>query len=214
MNEFFHLDRSKKLTSGKILTCDSNYDDCESWVVTDLFEKNDLIRLINDLYPNGLTEHGKKYLLEQGLIIKGLVFEYKSLIKSDQITGLEIGNQICNIPRGPAQFIHNIPIIELTFELIRRMEFPQLPSRFQSIFGWSTLNEAKAFRETHGNGESDIYSVKCEECIKVDMNLLLMGGSPIGSIILARKYWSGEAGNNPRWEILMKPPVYIIHKVE
>lgn len=45
------------------------------------------------------------------------------------------------------------------------------------------------------------------------MNLLFTGSIPL-YIFHAEKYWKGEASPNPFWEILMKPPINILEKVD
>ena len=42
-------------------------------------------------------------------------------------------------------------VSEWFFELVRRSEFPDRPSRFTSVFAFETLAEARAFRHFSGN---------------------------------------------------------------
>jgi len=188
MHEYFTVDRRKQLTPRMVLNTDTNYDNRKFWPIMNICNKDDLSNLVNELYPNGLTEHGKRYLLDECLAIR--------------------------TNNGPAPAVPNIPIMELVFELVRRIEFPNQISRFQAIFGWETIEEAIEFKKSHGINDSSICAVICKESAKLDMNLLYLGGSTIGSIFFARKYWSGKAGTDPRWEILMRPPVEIVRIIE
>lgn len=188
MNEYFTVDRNKSLTPGQILNIDTYIDNRKFWPIQNIVDKNDLANLVNELYPNGLTEHGKRYLLDECLVIP--------------------------TSNGPAPSVPHMPMIELIFELVRRLEFPNQISRFQVIYGWDSVEDAKKFKLLHGTNDSSIYAVTCEESVRLDMNLLYLGGSSIGSIFFARKYWRGEAGNNPQWEILMKPPVEVVRIIE
>src|SRR5208337_850130 len=106
MSEFFHVDISKQLTLGKVIKNDTIYDNRNYTLIENFFDKNDLLHLINELYPDGLSEHGKTYFLDSRLAIPG--------------------------PNGPKQYVPNMPMIELIFELVRRLEFPYQISRFQA----------------------------------------------------------------------------------
>ncbi|MDD1693087.1 MAG: hypothetical protein LUQ71_00025 [Methanoregula sp.] len=159
MPEFFTVDRNNRLTEGIILNTDSNYINRKFWPIGDIISQSDLSQLVNEIYPEGLTEHGKNYLLDECLVIP--------------------------TPNGPAPIVPHIPMIELVFELVRRIEFPDQISRYQAIFGWGTLEEAKKFNERDVKNNSPIYVVSCERSTKLDMNLLFLGGSSIGSILFA-----------------------------
>ncbi len=187
MIEYFTVDRSQRLTPGIVLDKDANYDGRKFWPIEGVFTKADLSQLVEELYPGGLTEHGKRYLLDECLVIR--------------------------TPNGPAPAVPNVPMMELLFELVRRLEFPYHISRFEAIFGWETIDEAETFRESFGERDSVICSVRCEDSAKLDMSLLYLGGSTIGSLLYARKYWRGESGNAPKWEILMRPPVEVVEVI-
>lgn len=99
-------------------------------------------------------------------------------------------------------------MIELVSELVRRVFFLDKPSRLMALFAWETLVEAIKFQKEHGGGT--IYTVEANSFFRGDMNLLFLGGSGIGAIKFAMKYWRGEAGGQPRWEYLLVPPVHVI----
>jgi len=187
--DFFHVDRQKQLKIGTLCNLDDVYSNMRILLPNTLYSKDDVIHTIENLFPDGLSKHGRQYLLEQDLII------------SDQI-----GNPM---PLAP-----HMPMIELIFELVRRSEFPDQMSRFQSMFGCESIEDARKFKEKFCGNQGQICLVECKEYSRLDMSLLLLGKTSIGSVFYARKYWSGEAGNTPEWEILMKPPIEVIRIIE
>ena len=189
MSEFFTVDRAGKLNLGDEINIDHDYDAKNFFPVKDIFTKDNLKTLVGELFPNGLAEHGKNYLLDQNIIIQD-----------------NLGNKTIYVP--------NNPMIEIIFELVRRLEFPTKPSRFQSVFGWETYEQAENFKKNLCQGRGAILKIAGENYHKFDMNLLFLGGSTIGSLMFSRKYWRGEQGVNPNWEILLKPPVRVIEVIE
>lgn len=65
------------------------------------------------------------------------------------------------------------PIVELACELVRRADFPDLPSRFTSVFGCATLEDAQTFRSQFGPPGAPIFEVETN-CmpLRVDMRCL------------------------------------------
>lgn len=182
--EYFTVDRKKALSQGMIIKTDTDYKERNFWPIKDAFTADDLAILVNELHPRGLTEHGKKYLLDECLVVP--------------------------TPNGPAPVVPHTPMVELVFELVRRLEYPDHVSRFEAVFGWQTVEEAASFKASFGSDDSALCVVNCSEAFRHDMSLLYLGGSTIGSIFYARKYWRGDSGNSPRWEILMRPPVQVV----
>lgn len=88
---------------------------------------------------------------------------------------------------------------EQTFELIRSIEFPQLPSRMKSIFLFETLNEAICFIKKDKREGEYIYKVKIlnEESIIHKASMKLYERIPMNRPVLpalidqARQYWRG-----------------------
>jgi len=89
------------------------------------------------------------------------------------------------------------PAIELIFEYVRRANFPERPSRFQSVFVFELLNQVIEFRNKFGSGQGIIWEVKSEKYFKADMNILTLGSSILVCSFFADKYWAGEPGENP-----------------
>ncbi len=119
-------------------------------------------------------------------------------------------------------FIKHIPgpdvptslAIELVFELVRRESFPERPSRLSSVFGSSTLQDARQFKASYGTLSDPIFRVSCDTSFRCDFDLLRMGHSILAAWLLATKYWRGDRGPNPMWEELLVPPVTVMERVE
>ncbi len=118
------------------------------------------------------------------------------------------------------------PNIELIYEYVRRACFPEVPSRFQSVFACATLDEAKRFRDSpdwSGTG-APIWKVATPHAgHRVDMTLLTHGLSILMLSYRAHRYWSGAPNNmhefgvprvEPFWELLLRPPVTVIEQVD
>ena len=187
MKIFYHIDRLNRLENQTTININNDFEQQRFFPIQDVFTKNDLESLTNELYPEGLSEHGKKYLLDEKIVING--------------------------PNGPQPVVPHIPIIELVFELVRRLEFSSMPSRLQSIFAWESKEQAENFNQKYCSNKGYLYSLQSNSFIKKDMNLLFLGGSTIGSLMYARKYWKSECSKNPNWEVLLQPPVTILHKI-
>jgi len=185
MARYYTVDRASRLRAGTVAVCDTDFSQCRFFPIQDHFTKTDLEGLVAELFPSGLSSHGKSYLLDQCLVVS-----------TDQ---------------GPAPYAPHIPMIELVSELVRRSLFPEKPSRYTVLFAWSSLEEARAFKESHGGGI--IYEVEAKSGCKADMNMLFLGGSGIGALLFAMKYWRGDASPNPKWEHLLVPPVQILGEV-
>jgi len=126
----------------------------------------------------------------------------------------------------PAPAMLFAPSVELTCELVRRSEFPRLPSRFQSVFGCETLTDAKSFLAEFGAGcpDSQIMEVETDsEPFRADMRCLDISSSVLVEAYGARRYWRQEPndlgsfpGGNPTpafWELLLRPPVRVLRQM-
>ncbi|MDT0677297.1 hypothetical protein [Autumnicola musiva] len=150
-----------------------------------LYSSQDFKSSIRKQYPDGIAKHGEIFLLN-----------------TFQSTGPNQG------------FTDNEFLIEMTFELVRKLKFPERNSRFTVSFGCLNLEDAKRLREITFDGEGEIFEVECDRYFKADMSFLRQGGSIIGMEIMAEKYWSGKSSGNPFWEVLMEYPVKILNKIE
>ncbi len=107
--------------------------------------------------------------------------------------------------------------IEIFFEAVRRADFPQSPSRMQSVFGFESVDDARTFVGGFRTGvPCAIYRVQGEVAHKANMSLLQVGALP-GAVpfVHARSYWLGEQGSKPAlWELLLTPPVEFTDLIE
>lgn len=96
--------------------------------------------------------------------------------------------------------------IEQIFELYRQMYFPDKPSRFQSFFAFTSLEDAIKFAPY-----SSIYEVKSDnDNYHIgDMNLI-KGETIIQCHKFALDYWSGHFTAKPIKEVLLIPPIHIL----
>ena len=153
--------------------------------VKDLFTQDDAKNLIDNLYPSGISQHGRQYLFDK----------YNWLYDQQRNS-----------------YVSYLQIIEITFELVRLWKYADRPSRFTSLFGCMTFEDALKFKIEKCNNTGDIYKVFADSYFQADMNLLYTATIP-GNILIAEKYWTGQQGPNPFWEILMTAPVRIIEKI-
>jgi len=142
----------------------------------------------NARYPNGLSDHGLMYFLN-GDISSGLA------LADAQARTDAVRNQV----------------LELVFEGVRQASFPDRPSRFESVFAWKSLSEAKAFQRGFGGPTARIVRVESDDAFRADMNLLSLGTILVTSYY-AHEYWGGKRHplKNPAWEYLLRPPVHVI----
>ena len=174
MNRFFHVDRTMKLYEGEEIVLEKNNN----------VKSDELLGHINFLYPDGISLHGKNYILR----------EIKSL--------------------NNCTMVNSSQLIEYLFEYVRKGYYSQRPSRFQSVFAFDNIEKAKFFQDKYCNSQGNIWEIESEESFKVDMNLLTLGNSLLEADYCAHLYWKGETTGNPFWEYLLVPPVKVIRKVD
>lgn len=138
---------------------------------------------VDELFPEGVTQHGNAYLLN--------------------------GQQPAFGASGN---------IELLFEYVRRSRFPDAPSRFESVFGWESIEAAAKFKIDYGTPTAGVWEVETpSNPFRADMHCLTLGGSLLVFSYRAARYWSqldSAAEGQPRWELLLRPPVRVIRRVE
>lgn len=125
-----------------------------------------------------------------------------------------------NNPNNQSTFI-----AEYIFETVRRLEYPDLPSRFTSIYAAKNLEELKYWIDvlqrnyTYDSNDANIKIVETEKfvyvdscwrdfCIYSDFHKLNL--NPFLFHYYARQYWSGEMSEEPKPEVLCGLPVTII----
>lgn len=118
------------------------------------------------------------------------------------------------------------PIIELTFELVRQLHYPNAPSRLTSLYASKTLSQAEQWRKTwlknFGNSQVDtaqsLWEIQFEADAKLyDAAYLNVppdaGFSYLMQLEHAHKYWSGTFSEDPLPELLVPLPATIIRKI-
>jgi len=104
--------------------------------------------------------------------------------------------------------------IEMVFEFVRRLNFPNRPSRLQSFYASMNIDDSISFREKHGKPTDTIWKVVCEKYFVADYNLLNTGPTNLALSYLAKTYWSGGSiDQTPFWEALLIPPVTVLERV-
>jgi hypothetical protein len=104
--------------------------------------------------------------------------------------------------------------IEIVFEFVRRAYFPELPSRFHSVFAAASVEDATEFRRSFGTEKSSIWELVAAGSFRADMNLLTASGTNAEYSLSAHKYWRGEPSPRPFWEFLLIPPVRAVRKLQ
>ena len=103
---------------------------------------------------------------------------------------------------------------ELIFELVRTADFPDRPSRFQSVFGFETIAAVDRFADRFVDEPVTVWEVDAERSFVADMHLVDAEDFADG-VYRARQYWRGETRRpDPLWEALLVPPVTVIGTVE
>lgn len=109
--------------------------------------------------------------------------------------------------------------LEILYEYVRRALYASCPSRFQSVFAYTELAEAKAFRSEYGRPDDPIWELKTDRCFRANMNLITAKQKTVlVQSFLAHQYWEGAAGpaelGSARWEWLLVPPVRVLRRIE
>ena len=106
------------------------------------------------------------------------------------------------------------PRIELLWGYVRRASFPDRPSRYQSVFGWESEEDAGRFNVQYASDNGAICELDCDEAVRADMTLLCGNMSALVSSYFAHLYWEGKANPDekvePLWEVLLRPPVRVL----
>lgn len=98
---------------------------------------------------------------------------------------------------------------EQIFELYRQLYFPNKPSRFQSFFAFTSLEDAINFTLDYPLAKIYEVSIDHENYHIGDMNLV-KGETIIQCHKFALDYWSGRLSDNPLKEVLLIPPIHIL----
>ncbi|MGN7183630.1 hypothetical protein [Cytobacillus kochii] len=114
-------------------------------------------------------------------------------------------------------------ITEWFYEYIRRTDFYNRPSRFESVFAFGNMVDLQRFR-TQSKMEQifPIYKIQSSNFFKADMNLVGNQPSPLATSLFAHYYWSGETNIDinkkfnltPLWEYLLTGPIKVLERIE
>jgi hypothetical protein len=100
---------------------------------------------------------------------------------------------------------------------LRRREFSDNPSRYTSVFAYSTVEAAEDFREKRGQANDPVRRVRCKgPTHEADARYVDLASMPLAVIDRALRYWRGEFGPDPEpWhrECLLTPPVEVIERI-
>jgi hypothetical protein len=111
---------------------------------------------------------------------------------------------------------------EWFWEYIRRSNYAHRPSRFQSFFGFATLEDIEVLKRQFKVQNGNTYIIKCDKFFKADMNLVSYQNSPMLLSWLADTYWTGNTidelnakfNRKPVWEYLLTGEVKVVRKIE
>lgn len=105
--------------------------------------------------------------------------------------------------------------LEMLFDLVRRIRYPNAPSRYQCIFAVDSMDAVTIMAKKINAKIPRVFKLECENAYRVDMRLLNSNNSPLGKYYLADMYWSGNtlASGEPEWEWLVPCPVMIGEQV-
>jgi len=113
-------------------------------------------------------------------------------------------------------------MIEMIAELMRRVKYPERPSRFQSLFAWQTLEDAYRFagqsklsRPDNANPAFAVWEVDTMgsgEIFASDMKLLSLGTCWLDAFVHIDAYWHQDYSSDPFVEVLLPLPVRVIRQ--
>lgn len=167
--KYFTIDRNGGLQEGQTISL-IRYNDVNP---------PDLQMHVDMLFPEGVTNHGERYMLN-------------SMTQANSING----------------------VLDLLFEYVRRSNYRACPSRFQSIFGFDSIEQANQFRNKYGKPNDLIWEIESNNAFKADMNLLTLGTSLLVLSYNAHRYWQGIQSDDPFWEYLLIPPIKVVQVVK
>lgn len=153
--------------------------------VAELYSTQELAIYFQENFPRGIASHGIEHILNNNFLKdqNGDFLPYTNLSSS----------------------------IEVIYELVRQLKFPERPSRFECAFAF---NDPLRAREFFKNAVLPVYEISGSARIfEGDMTLLKIGPSHIATLCLAEKYWSGKVINPATVEVLIECPAIIGNRV-
>ncbi len=188
--KYYHIDRSNSLSEGQTISLNKEFT-----------PNNDSGKLlIQKLFPDGVSAHGTHYLNDN-------VYFFN--------TGLPL---VQNIATSNNQ--NSIYFAEYAFELVRKIFFPSMPSRYTSLFALKKLDEINQWPELTNNRYRIFEIATIDEFPVFDASFLggglcfnfqnmYQGFSPSINFKHAFSYWSEEVSVNPKLEVLLPLPITV-----
>ena len=191
---FYHYDRLSALSPGQKVELSRDYCKLGS-------QAEGVPVVLSEMFPEGLSMHGYHYL---------------DVFVSESLIGVAGAESLSYALRELPSFQ-----IEWNLELVRRALYPELPSRCQSIFCLESVEEFLDWPELM-TGEGQLVEILVPDngkCITLDSRMLSGGFLKNGDGVLtgslpadygqAKRYWSGEVSQAPRFEIVAELPVAV-----
>lgn len=204
---FYHVDKHGELEAGESMELEWP-PRIKNRVITGSPDSNE--EILKKEYPNGLSRHGARYAQSALIVDDGALLNegWEAMSGVFDFIDTEEG------ARGKQKTLPYQVQYEWIFELIRRAEFEEAQSRFQSYYAWPSLEDAEQFITEHRDENQAVFKLRCNKYELHDMDLIQL--SHIGSgLANARQYWKGEAGSDtPTWEVVMEPPVDVVEQVD
>lgn len=183
MTIYYTGDRSGLLQPGMALnlhTIPNELSQCTQ--IFGLCSSTDMANHFHNNFPRGIARHGIEYLLNNNNYLYdqyGNALSYTNLSSS----------------------------IEVIYEFVRQLKFPELPSRFECAFASEDPSYPRIFFQAPN---LPVYEISGSARIfKADMTLLKIGPNHLATLVLAEKYWSGVVVNPATVEVLIECPATI-----
>ncbi|WP_104472848.1 DUF2441 domain-containing protein [Acinetobacter indicus] len=188
MAKLYTVDRRGALHTDYVMELIKDFNNFEICKIADLCDRSESISRLEKMFPDGISNHGKQYLIDSWLILE------RNGIRTNY---------------APVE-----PLMEAVLELVRRSEFPNLPSRMSSMFCWESLDCANNFITSNRLTNVNIYEIEAKDYFVGDMSIIFLGGQLVHSLELARKYWAGEKGPKPILEAVVPLPIKIGKQIQ
>jgi Protein of unknown function (DUF2441) len=143
--------------------------------------------------------HHRRVVLEDGRTVQLPAIKFFDEVKAGTIKSPKIAIIAAEVAS------HYIMLTrELIMEELRREEFnSEPPSRQRCLYACDTLEEAREWNQRIGENGAICELVCAGTLHRADARLLVTDTEPLSvTRDRGRKYWRGEASDNPAWEIL------------
>lgn len=131
-------------------------------------------------------------------------------------------NYMCSTPKNSIQGETSFTIMEFELELIRRSFFSNMPSRYQSFFAVESIENIRLWLDII-TSPFKVYKIEFsksqyEQFDSQLLNLGLLGYDPLSyspclDFSKAFAYWSQQSTPDPRYELLITPPIKVLKEI-